>query len=121
MFQQVTSSKYAGHRSFYGNIQYAAVPKLLRMYGAWPEERPVQSGMLVSDWQEPLQIPSYNEEIDSRIAIIKQLKADIDAQEDLKLKNMLREQMRIERTAKERAFKFKAMIDEEEATFILLN
>lgn len=126
--QQILYAVYGSQRSFYGNISYAAAPKLLQVYGAWPEEKPAQPDMLVSDWQEPISaeiapttLTNYAEEIASRIAIIKQLKDEIEAEQHLKRKNMLREHMRIERLAKERAFRLKAMIDEEETLFILLN
>jgi hypothetical protein len=83
--------------------------------------------MLVEDWQEPVvkenlttQI-SYADEIASRIEIIKALKAQVESEHNLKRKNQIREQLRIEREAKERAFKLKAIVDEEEALFILLN
>lgn len=125
MPQQIVYAQYGSRRSFYGNIQLGAAPKLLQVYGAWPEERPAQAGMLISDWQEPekaqVQRDTYAEEIVSRIAIIKRLKAQIDAENQLKAKNLLREQMSIERAAKERAFKLKAMVDEEEALFIILH
>lgn len=121
MFPQIVYAEYGNRKSFYGNIQLGAAPKFFQVYGAWPEERPVQQGMLVSDWQEPLEVTPYIQEIASRINIIKQLKEAVDNENDLKLKNQLREQIRIEREAKERAFKLKALIDEEESTFILLN
>lgn len=124
MFQQIPYAQYANKRSFYGNIQLGAAPRLLKVYGAWPEEKPAQKGMLVSDWQEqPAIAPHepYAQEISSRIDIIKRLKAEIKAENDLTIKNRLREHMRIEREAKERAFKLRAIIDEEESSFILLN
>lgn len=125
MFAQIPYAQYGSRRSFYGNIQLGAAPKIFQVYGAWPEERPAQKGMLVSDWQEPIEIAKpqelYTEEISSRIAIIKRLKEEIVVQHDLTAKNLLREHMRIERDAKERAFKLKAMIDEEESLFILFN
>lgn len=127
MFPQIVYAQYGNHRSFYGNIQLGAAPKIIQSYGAWPEEQPVQKGMLVGDWQEePETIESpksqnlYAQEIASRIAIIRRIKYEIDAENDLRRKNLLREHMRIERMAKERAFKLKAMIDEEETLFILL-
>lgn len=126
MFQQIPYAQYGSRRSFYGNIQYGAAPKLLKVYGAWPEEEPAQKGMLISDWQEPTEsserLPSsYVEEISNRIDIIKRLKAEVYAEQELNAKNQLREQLRIERAAKERAFKLKAMIDEEESLFIVLH
>lgn len=127
MFQQIVYAQYANPRSFYGNIQLGAAPKLYKVYGAWPEEVPPQQDMLIADWQEPAvenHTPVqavYADEIASRIAIIKRLKSQIESANDLKLKNVIREQVRIEREAKERAFKLQARIDEEESTFILLN
>lgn len=124
MIPQIFYSQYGSIRAFYGNIQYGTAPKLFQVYGAWPEERPPQEGMLIEDWQEAAIIPAaeiYAEEISSRIEIIKNLKAQIEEEEDLKLKNQLRLQMRLEREAKERAFRLKALVDEEESLFILLN
>ena len=126
-FQQTPYAMYGSPRSFYGNIQYGTALDYIKGYGAWPEERPAQRGMLTGDWQEPEPIVVKDnrvEEIASRVAIIRELKAQIDIQHDLFLKNQLREQIRIEREAKERAFKLQtrmAEIDEEESTFILLN
>lgn len=131
MFQQITYAGYGFHNSFYGNIEYGDAPRYIHVYGAWPEEKPPQSGMLVGDWQEtdesndevlPQQtISSHAAEIASRIAVIKELKLQVDAETDLNTKNIIRQQLRIERDAKERAFKLKAMIDEEESLFILLH
>lgn len=122
MFQQTPYAQYGNKRSYYGNIQLGSAPKFIQNYGAWPT------------WNEPLReieeeaveiikslSVSYIEEIDSRIGIIKRLKESIQAENDNLQKNILREQMRIERLAKERAFRLKARIDEDEATFILLN
>jgi hypothetical protein len=125
MFPQIVYSQYGSARSYYGNIAYGLAPKLFQVYGAWPEERPAQPGMLVEDWQEPtgrenLQVV-YEAEISARIEIIHRLKIQVEAETDLKIKNRIREQLRIEREAKERAFKLKAMIDEEESLFILLH
>ena len=124
--QQIVYSQYGNVRSYYGNLAYGQAPKYLQAYGAWPEVIPAQKEMLVSDWQEPtveesLIVPTYAEEISNRIDIIKNLKAQIEAEQDLKLKNQYREQMRIEREAKERAFKLKSLVDEEESLFIIFN
>lgn len=130
MFPQIPYAQYGSPRAYYGNIQYGAAPKLFQVYGAWPEERPVQDGMLVGDWQTknesgaqemPPARAGYAEEIAARIEIIRNLKAQVDEEHELKAKNQLREQLRIEREAKERAFKLKALVEEEESLFILLN
>lgn len=125
MFPQITYAQYGSTRAYYGNLAYGSAPKIFQVYGAWPEERPSQVGMLVEDWHEPTarenKITEYAEEISSRIEIIRDLKIQVEAEQDLKLKNRLREQLSIEREAKERAFKLKALVDEEETLFILLN
>lgn len=130
MFPQIVYAQYGSHRSFYGNIQLGAAPEIFQVYGAWPQEKPAQQGMLVSDWQEPvieelsLNEPTqelYAEEIASRIDVIRQLKAQIAIENDLKAKNILQEKMSLERQAKERAFQLKARIYEEESTFMLLH
>lgn len=119
MFQQTVYAQYGNKRSFYGNIQLGAAPKFLQNYGAWPE------------WTEPTKIikeeiisNAYKEEIDTRISIIKRLKDSLKAENDNVQKNIIREHLELERSAKERAFKLKARlerIDEDESTFILLN
>lgn len=121
--QQIFYAQYGNPLTFYGNIQYGAAPKYFQVYGAWPEEPPPQEGMLVSDWQEEIkpQEYAYQEEISQRVDIIRRIKKEIETESDLKKKNLLREHMRIEREAKERAFRLKALVDEEESLFILLH
>jgi hypothetical protein len=115
-------AQYGNPRSFYGNIQLGAAPLPLQVYGAWPEERPAQQGMLVSDWQDaPEVVHDYAAEIAARIATIKSLKGDIERQLDAQERNRLRGLMAAERDAKERAFKLKALVEEEESLFILLH
>lgn len=123
MPQQIIYAQYGSHRSFYGNIQLGAAPKLFQAYGAWPEERPAQQGMLVSDWQDesPSEVRDYTAEIAARIATIKRLRSEIDEQSNARERNRLRQIMASERDAKERAFKLKALVEEEELLFILLH
>ena len=127
MFPQIAYSQYGSSRSYYGNIQYGTAPKLFQPYGAWPEERPAQAGMLVEDWQELVVAeiataqPDYSAEIASRIETIRALKQQVEAETDLRAKNELRERLRIEREAKEQAFKLRTLVDEEESLFMLLH
>lgn len=122
MFQQTVYAQYGSNRSFYGNIQLGAAPKFFQNYGAWPEE-PHSEEMIPSDELiivSPI-VPNYEHEIASKIATIKRLRAEIEQESELHLKSQLRQHMRIEREAKERAFKLQARIDDEETSFILLH
>jgi hypothetical protein len=120
-FQQTPYAMYGSPRSFYGNIQLGSAAEYFQIYGAWPELRPSQKGMLISDWQEPIEVPNYQEEIDNRISLIHALKESIDHEQNLMVKNALREQLRRHREEKENLFRLKAKVEEEEIVFILLH
>lgn len=123
MLQQTPYAQYGNKRSYYGNIQLGIAPKFIQNYGAWPswnhqlqEIKPEE--IIIS---EPT---TYTKEIDSRINIIKRLKESLKAENDNNQRNIIREHLELERSAKERAFKMKAKmerVDEDESIFILLN
>lgn len=125
-------AQYGNPLSFYGNIQYGVyIPPFAAettAFGAWPEEKPKQPGMLYSDWQdeddEPIKEviqPDYDQVIAERIGLIKQLKSQIEQENNLQTKNILREKLRLERREKEELFKLRALVDEEESVFMLLH
>jgi len=123
--QQTLYAVYGSNRSFYGNIGYSAAPEYVSIYGAWPDELPRQKGMVTNEPIETIEtiapVIDYQAQIDSRISVIKELKRLIDAEDDLRAKNELRERLREERKEKENLFRMRALIDEEETVFMLLH
>lgn len=114
-------AQYGNRFSFYGNIQYGRFALPIKGYGAWPEERPAQPGMLVSDWQEPALQQAPDTTIADNIAIIKRLRAQLQETQDAARRMALRDQIEKARQEKVRAFQRAARIDEEETSFILLH
>lgn len=119
--QLIPYAQYGNSLSFYGNIQYAAAPDYLKTYGAWPYNP--EPGMVDNIPIEAIVEVRIEPVVDiaTNIALIKRLKAEIAAEEDLAARNRLRLQMDAARRAKEDAFKLAARIDEEESTFLLLH
>ena len=117
-FQQTTYAMYGSPRSFYGNIQYGSELPYLHGYGAWPEEKPVQEGMLYGDWQEP-QEDIIPDDRARNIEIIRKLRERLAQTEDAVLRQQIREEIEKSRKAKVKAFIEAA--DEEETLFILLH
>lgn len=112
-------AQYGNSLSYYGNIEYgvflptrviAAAPA----YGAWPEDKPAQEGMLVSDWQEPVETKAAEQ-----VALIRLLRAELREQQDTERRIELRKQLEEARRAKVKAFQLAARIDEEESFLIL--
>jgi len=123
--QQTLYAVYGSNRSFYGNIGYSAAPQYVSIFGAWPDELPRQKGMVTNEPVEAIEtiqpVIDYQTQIHNRISLIKELKRLIDAEDDLRAKNELRERLREERKEKENLFRLKALVDEEEAVFLLLH
>lgn len=114
---------YGNHLSFYGNIGLAQAPKLIKNYGGWPDDIPVNSPM-VNNY--PIEtIPEVRiEPIVDNIAIIKRLRAELAQTEDTQKRILLRSQIEAARQEKVKAFQLQARLEREEddeASFILLH
>jgi len=121
------SAQYGSPYAAYGNTQYGRYSLPIQGYGAWPEKKPKQAGMLYGDWQEPEIAPSNHAilppdlAIAENIAIIKGLRSRLAETEDNYHRAEIRRQIEAARLAKSEAFKRAARIDEEETLFMLLH
>ena len=120
------NGQYGNSLSFYGNIELGVWSQAIQPYGAWPYDEPANSPMLnniplAGDIQAAPIVNVHDDSISTNIAIIKRLKAELAETEEVSKRQLIRLQMQSAREEKERAFKMKARIDEEESLFILLH
>jgi hypothetical protein len=120
-------AQYGNVNSFYGNIEYGAFsPAIYKStgYGAWPDKKPLQKGMLnniptieapIIEHREPDDLIKQN------ITTIKNLRAELELVHDVERRQRIRAEITKARAEKDRQFRLKAMIDEEETMFILLH
>lgn len=118
-------AQYGNHNSFYGNIQLGRFAFPILAYGGWPRQEvilePVADPTYRVGEAEPVIISAPTiEDISERIGIIKRLKAELAINQDSNQRQSIRAKLDEARKEKERQFKLKARIDEEEAMFILL-
>lgn len=114
-------AQYGNPLSFYGNIEYGVwlpTPVVAKDYGAWPYDEPADSVMLTNHDHVEVRAP-FDAAVN--IAIIKRLKAELENEEDLLIREKIREKIAKARQEKIAAFQLAARIEEEESTFILLN
>ena len=127
---QIYFGVYGSPLSYYGNSVYGVARPYQQTYGGWPDEHPnIQD--LPAPYQEQedtetdikaeITQPIYDEAIYQNIEIIRRLRAELQATEDIEIRSQIRKQIEVARKAKDRAFKLRAMVDEEEAAFILLH
>lgn len=111
-------AQYGNALSYYGNIEYGVflpTPSVVvAEYGAWPEDKPAQEEMLVSDWQESVETRAAEQ-----VALIRLLRAELREQQDTERRIELRNQIEEATRAKVRAFQLAARIDDEESFIIL--
>lgn len=119
------NAQYGNRLAYYGNIQLARYLRPIQQYGAWPKEQirlqPVSDPAYKAEDVKELIAPSIDKKIASNIAVIKRLKAELSASEDTEQRRLIRVNLDEARRDKERQFKLKARIDEEESAFILLH
>lgn len=126
-------SVYGNALSYYGNIGYASAPLPLRNYGGWPDTHPnIQDDSededikAISDEKVVAEVKSQARDlidtnIAENIAIIKRLKVSLEATEDTRIRQVIRDDLEKARKDKVRQFQLRAMIDDEETAFILFN
>lgn len=114
-------AQYANRLAYYGNIQLGHFAFPLQGYGAWPKQE-----------VELRQVPNFNPEVTKTVVeiandniaehttTIRKLREQLAIEEDFKRRQMIRAELYKARQEKERAYRLKAIIDEEEAAFILL-
>lgn len=121
---------YGSLRSFYGSIGYGAAPLPIKNYGGWPDEHPdIQDDSLPEIDPVEQEIAAVKtqahaiiaDDIAENIAIIRRLKAELEAAEDTKQRQNIREQLEKARKEKVRQFQLRAIIDDEETAFILFH
>lgn len=121
-------AQYGNQQSYYGNIQLARfVPtKLFQQqitYGGWPDNIPLNSPMVNNSpikFVENRVLPR-EPTIAERVAIIKRLRAELEQTEETNRRIQLRAQIDKERAEKERQFKLKARMEDDDTAFMLLN
>lgn len=111
-------SQYGNRNSFYGNIQLARFALPILPYGGWPEQKVRVKPIADPAYKAVVEIA--NDNVAEHSATIKKLREQLAQEENFKRRMMIRAELEKAKQDKERAYRLKAILDEEEAAFILL-
>jgi hypothetical protein len=120
-------AQYGNNNAYYGNIMLGSYypPRAVnvQVFGGWPDNIPRNSPM-VNNYPLPKdELPTVNEQ-HNHIAIIKRLRAELEATEDAQLRQAIRAEIASARAAKENAFKLAARaarLEDDDDSFMLLH
>ena len=115
-------AQYANRYAAYGQIQYGNFGIPIQNYGGWPKQEVILKP-IADPAYEPITktvVEVANDNVAEHSAIIRKLREQLAQEEDFKRRQMIRAELEKAKQEKERAYRLKAILDEEEAAFILL-